>query len=359
MKKIKKITCLTAAALMALGLTGCTSSMSYGDYDFGEYMKVGEYKGLSVAPYTVTVSNEDIYTEIENRLQEAAETSELEKGEAVEDGDTVNIDYVGRIDGKKFDNGSAEGQSLQIGSNSFIEGFEEGLIGKTVGSEAVLEVTFPEDYSEESLQGKDAEFTVTINSATREVVPDYDISFVRENTDYETMDEYEASVREEIYAQKEEEAVNTQKTTLWSEALDNTEMKKYPDRELDHYIKFNSEQIDDIADSYGVTREEVLSGYEFGDEDEFAAVNEDSSKLRVKQEMLIEYIAAKEDISYTEDESREMIESFEAQGYDESAIESQTGRTMEDYVRIELLYGKVLDFLLENANITEEAADAQ
>ena len=114
----------------------------------------GEYKGLSVAPYTVTVSIEDIYTEIENRLQEAAETSELEKGEAVEDGDTVNIDYVGRIDGKKFDNGSAEGQSLQIGSNSFIEGFEEGLIGKTVGSEAVLEVTFPEDYSEESLQGK-------------------------------------------------------------------------------------------------------------------------------------------------------------------------------------------------------------
>ena len=136
-------------------------------------------------------------------------------------------------------------------------------------------------------------------------------------------------------------------------------MKKYPDRELDHYIEFNSDQIDDMASSYGMSREDVLASYEFGDEEEFAAVNEDSSKLRVKQEMLIEYIADKEGITYTDEESQELISSFEQQGYNESAIERQTGRTMEDYVRIELLYGKVLDFLLENANITEEAADNQ
>lgn len=355
----KKLGIILVMIMAAAGLSSCTSSMSYSDYDFDEYMEVGEYKGLDVAPYTVTVSNEDLYTEIENRLQAAAETTDLEEGAAVEEGDALNIDYVGKIDGKAFDNGSAEGASLQIGSNSFIDGFEDGLIGKTIGSEAVLNLTFPEDYQEESLQGKDVEFTVTINSGTREEVPDYNLEFVQENSDYETMDEYEAAVREDVYAQKEEEAVNTQKTTLWSEALDNTEMKKYPDRELDHYIEFNSDQIDDMASSYGMSREDVLASYEFGDEEEFAAVNEDSSKLRVKQEMLIEYIADKEGITYTDEESQELISSFEQQGYNESAIERQTGRTMEDYVRIELLYGKVLDFLLENANITEEAADNQ
>ena len=160
----KKLGIILVMIMAAAGLSSCTSSMSYSDYDFDEYMEVGEYKGLDVAPYTVTVSNEDLYTEIENRLQAAAETTDLEEGAAVEEGDTLNIDYVGKIDGKAFDNGSAEGASLQIGSNSFIDGFEDGLIGKTIGSEAVLNLTFPEDYQEESLQGKDVEFTVTINS---------------------------------------------------------------------------------------------------------------------------------------------------------------------------------------------------
>ena len=96
----------------------------------------------------------------------------------------------------------------------------------------------------------------------------------------------------------------------------------------------------------------MLKQYDLDDEDEFNAVNEDSSKLRVKQEMLIQYIADKENLSYTDKEKEALIKSFEAQGYDADAIEQQTGRTLEDYVHIELLYEKVLDFLLDNANIT-------
>ena len=195
-------------------------------------------------------------------------------------------------------------------------------------------------------------FTVKINSATRSVVPELNEAFVKKHSDYDTVEEYTKSIQKELYDQKETEAVNNQKTTLWSAALDNTEVKKYPDRELNHYIEFNSDQLDQTAKQYGVSREDMLKQYDLDDEDEFNAVNEDSSKLRVKQEMLIQYIADKENLSYTDKEKEALIKSFEAQGYDADAIEQQTGRTLEDYVHIELLYEKVLDFLLDNANIT-------
>ena len=348
----KKLIALGTCALMAFGLTACGSSMSYDDYDLKEYIEVGEYKGLTVAPYSVSVTEDEIQAQIDSMLESAVESEELEKGDKIESGDTANIDYVGKKDGKKFDGGSAEGYDLEIGSGSFIDGFEDGLIGKAVGETVELDLTFPEDYSSEDLAGQDVVFTVTINSATRNVVPEYDLDFVKANTEYDSIDEFEEAVEKDIYNSKEDEEIYNQQTELWSQVLENTEVKKYPDREVDHYIEFNSNQMDDMAEAYGMTREELLASYEFDDEDEFAAVNEDSSKLRVKQEMVIEYIADTEKLEYTQEEKDKMIEDFEAAGYDDKTIETQTGRTMEDYVHIELLYQKVLDFLLENAEIT-------
>ncbi len=352
--KIKLLSVSLAAAAM-FALSSCSASVSYDDYDLDDYITVGEYKGLQVAPYTVSVTEDEIDARIQSNLEEAASERELESGEVIADGDTVNIDYEGTVDGKTLDNASGEDYDLTIGSGSFIDGFESGLIGEKVGEKVVLDLTFPDDYSEEDLQGKAVEFTVKINSAKRTEVPEYNLEFVQENTDYETLADYEKSVEEQLYSEKETEAVNNQKTELWSQALDNTEVKDYPQRELDHYIEANSEQIDSVAKANDMTREEVLSLYGFGDEDEFAAENEDSSKLRVKEEMLIEYIAKNEDLTYTDEEKNQLIQSYESQGYDNDTIKEQTGRTMGDYVHIELLYSKVLDFLLENAEITGAA----
>ncbi len=354
----KKIIAGILCGMMLMGLASCGSSMpsmSYTDYDLKDYIKVGEYKGLKVAPYSVSVTDEDVDARIESNLEAAAEDKKLDKKTAIKDGDTVNIDYTGKVNGKTFDGGSAEGQDLTIGSGSFIDGFESGLIGHKKGETVKLNLTFPDDYSEESLQGKDVTFTVKINSATRSVVPELNAAFVKKNSDYDTVEEYTKSIQKQLYDEKEAEAINNQKTTLWSEALDNTKVKKYPERELNHYIEFNSDQIDQTAEQYGVSREEMLAQYDLDDEDEFDSVNEDSSKLRVKQEMLIQYIADKEDLSYTKKEKKNLISSFEKQGYDEDTIEQQTGRTLDDYVHIELLYEKVLDFLLDNAKITGKA----
>lgn len=352
MKKKTIAGLLCGVALLVLA--SCGSSMSYEDYDLNEYLKVGEYKGLTVAPYSISVTDDEVQEQIQSNLKAAAKDTKLDKNTAIADGDTVNIDYTGKVDGKKFDGGTAEKQDLTIGSGSFIDGFESGLIGHKKGETVTLNLTFPEDYSEESLKGKDVTFTVKINSATRSVVPELNEEFVKENSEYKTVKEYTGAVEKQLYNEKETEAINNQKTTLWSAALDNTEVKKYPEKELNHYMEFNSEQLDQTAKQYGVSREDMLKQYGLDDEKDFEATNEDSSKLRVKQEMLVQYIADKEKLSYTEEEKEKLIENFEAQGYDADAIEQQTGRTVNDYAHIELLYEKVLDFLLDNAKITGE-----
>lgn len=347
----KKIFVLGLSLVMAAGLTACGSSVSYDGLNLEEYIEVGTYKGLEVADFTIEVTEDEIGTQIDSDLQSAASDQEIGDDETIEDGDTVNIDYVGKKDGKKFDGGSAEGYDLVIGSGSFIDGFEDGLIGKKVGDKVKLDLTFPEDYTEESLAGQDVVFTVTINSATRETVPEYDLDFVKNNTDYDSIEEYEKAVEKQLYEDQEAQEISNQQTELWSQVLENTQVLKYPEDIVDHYIKFNSKQMDDMADAYGITREEMLEYYDFSSEEDFDLVNEDSSKLRVKQEMLIEYIAAEEGIEYTDEEAETLVANFESMGYDEDTIESQTGRTMDEYVRIELLYQKVLAFLLENAEI--------
>ena len=285
----KKLLAAGLCLVMMAGLTACGTTVSYDDYDLSEYITAGEYKGLKASPYTVSVTEDEVEARIQTTLEETATTKELDKKTAIADGDTVNIDYTGKIDGKEFDGGSAEGYDLTIGSNQFIDGFEDGIIGKKTGDKFDLELTFPDDYSNESLQGKDVVFTVTVNSATREEVPEYDLDFVQNTTDFKTLKEYEADVEKTLYDEKEKEAIENQKTELWSELLESTDVEQYPERELNYYIEFNSDQIDEMADAYGMSREDMLASYDFGDEDEFAAVNEDSSKLRVKQEMLIEY----------------------------------------------------------------------
>ena len=156
----KKLISISLAAAAMFAFSSCSSSMSYDDYDLKDYIKVGEYKGLQVAPYTVSVTEDEIDSRIQSNLETASSERDLKSGEVIADGDTVNIDYEGKVDGKVLDNASDEDYDLVIGSGSFIDGFESGLIGEKVGEKVVLDLTFPDDYSEEDLQGKDAEFTV-------------------------------------------------------------------------------------------------------------------------------------------------------------------------------------------------------
>ena len=138
--------------------TGANTGASQ-DYVASECVTVPEYKGISV---DCTVSDEDLQSEIDSFLQENSSEKKVKKGKCKE-GDSVNIDYVGKVDGKAFDNGSAEGQTITLGSSGYVDGFDDGVIGMKVGQKKDIDVTFPEDYQKTSLAGKPAVFTGTLN----------------------------------------------------------------------------------------------------------------------------------------------------------------------------------------------------
>ena len=353
-RTILTIMMLALGVVLSLGLSACgdSSDMQYKGLNLDDYLTVGEYKGLEVDGYKIKVSEQEIQDKVDEALEAATENDPLPDDAELEDGDTANIDYSGEIDGKEFEGGSQEGFDLVLGSGSFIDGFEDGLIGKKIGDEVKLNLTFPKDYSGKEVAGKDVVFTVKINSATRPKKPEYTEDFVKANTDYKTKEEYEESLKKEIYDSKEEQAKNEQKMSLWSDVLDSTKVTKYPETEMAAYKEVFSAQVDTMAEQAGMERADVLKQY-YGAEDEesFDSIIEDSVKTLIKQELLVEYIADKEGLEYTDEEKEKLISDLEGQGYTEETVKSYTGRDMEQYAHIELLYEKVQDFLLENAKV--------
>ena len=347
------VVCLITMISM-LGLTACGNDVNlYSGLNLDDYLKVGEYKGVEADQMEVEVDKSEIGDAIVEQLKAAAKDTALKKGDEVKDGDTVNIDYVGKVDGKQFDGGTAEGQDLTLGSGTYIDGFEEGLVGHKVGEKGIeLALAFPPNYSAEELQGKDVIFTVKINSATRSVQPEYNDAFVKTLGDYKNTEEYEKAVEKQLYDQKKEEAENNMKTEVWSKVLADTEVTKYPEDVVTHYVETFDALTDYNAEQYGLDRKDFIGQY-YG-----AATEEDLQKqlldyaqTLVKQEMLVEYIAEKEGITYTEEEAKALRTDIESQGYTDEEVQRDTGRTMEQYIDIELLYEKVLDFLGENADV--------
>ncbi|MBQ9014720.1 MAG: trigger factor [Firmicutes bacterium] len=338
---------------LCLGLAACGGEkMQYDGLNLDDYITVGEYKGLEVDGYKIKVSEKEIQEKVEAALKEKQENQKLDEKTKLKKGDTANIDYTGKVDGKEFDGGASQGFDLELGSGQFIEGFEDGLIGHRVGESVEVKVHFPDDYQGEKVAGKDAVFTVKINSATRPKIPEYTVDFVKENTDFQTKEEYEESIRQDIYNEKEETAKTEQKNSLWSDVLENTEVKKYPEEEMEAYQKVFDAQIDTMAQQYGMSRSDILKQmYGADDEKTVKSIIEDSTKTLIKQELLTEYIADKENLTYSKDEKQAKLDEIEKQGYDDETVQQYTGRTLEQYAHITLLYEKVQDFILDNSKV--------
>ncbi|MCF0144001.1 MAG: trigger factor [Firmicutes bacterium] len=347
-KRISVLVVALVTMVCMVSLTGC-GGMPYEGMDLSEYIKVGQYKGIEAEKISVTVEKSEIADEINSAREAAAKTVELKKGDTVKEGDTVNIDYVGKIDGKKFEGGSAEGTDLELGSGQFIDGFETGLVDHKVGEKNIeLNLAFPLNYQSEELQGKDAVFTVTINSATRTEEPDYNLDFVKTQGDYKTTEEYEKAVEKNIYTQKKAEANDQQQMEIWNKVLAKTKVKKYPEDMVDMYVETINDQIAKYSEAYGYDEETIMAQM-FGVSSQKGIKK--IAKSYVKEEMLAMYIADKEELTYTDKEAEEMQASIEQMGYDDKTIKEETGRTMEECVHMSLIQKKVLEFLQDNADI--------
>lgn len=352
MKKVLAV--LTSVTLLSgTLLTGCGSSQY--DYDLSEYVKVGDYIGLEYdKPDDIKVSADEIDDAIKEDLEGAKYLADVEDGK-VHDGDTVNIDYVGTIDGEEFDGGSAEQQSLVIGSGTMIDGFEDGLIGSSVGDVVTLDLTFPDDYNNEEYAGKDAQFKVTVN-ASQEYVTPTESYYVKNNTEYESVKDYEDAVEKELYDAVESDQKQEIRDALWDQIESSAEVIKYPEKEMNEYKERTRSTIEDYAKDNDMEFADVLDQYYGMTEEEFDEELTSAAENNCKDEMIVYYIASQEGLEITDDEYETFVEGqLSAMGYTADEFKEYTGTSYvdyvggENYIRYYMLYTKVMDLVVENA----------
>ncbi len=320
------------------------------NYDTEGYIELGEYKGLEVNPITVEITEEDVNLQIAQELETQMVQTPID---VVEDGSTAVIDYVGTKDGEAFDGGTAEAYALEIGSGSFIEGFEEGLIGVEKGETVVLDLTFPDDYTEESLAGEDVEFEVTVNEITKNEYPILDDDFANDQG-YNTVADYEAGVKKELEENAYMQAEYDEKLRLLGLIVDDSKFPEYPEKQLKAIEDKIVESVEEEAELYGFTFEEYLEQGLLMTSEEFDETVTDYGKTALEEELVVYAIAQAEDITVSEEEVDAYIEeSLVAQGLTKEGFEEVSGGESfleyygEDSIYFAIFVDKVMERVIE------------
>ena len=297
------------------------------------------------------VTDEEVEELIESRREADRELKEVTGRSIVREGDVVNIDYVGRIDGEEFDGGSDEGYDLEIGSGSFIDGFEEQLVGVAVGETVDLNVTFPEDYGAEELAGKDAVFTVTANYIRK--MPELTDELVSKMTDgeYTTIDAYREYEREKLTNDALENQKSEANNELMTQLYNTCEVASLPEDLVDYTMKQTKNQYIQMAQMYGMTYEDMIAMYGV-DEETFLGYIRSDNEAALKQEIILKGIAATENITISEEEYQEGIAKY-AEMYGMESPEAFEAYYPRKEIENVLLLNKTLDFVRENATINE------
>lgn len=223
----------------------------------GDFITLGEYKGIKLEKVITEVTDADVDTQVASELA-SMPIENTDTAAVVKDGDTINLDYSGSIDGVAFDGGTAQGQSLEIGSGMFIPGFEEQMVGMHVGESGEIEVTFPEDYHSEDLAGKAAVFAVTVNSIS-EYAEEVTEEWLLANTSYTTEEDYRASVRENLETAAKTNAENSVKSEAWTTVFESAEFKQYPRTAVEESAQELMTMYEQYATMYGMEYEDFIS----------------------------------------------------------------------------------------------------
>lgn len=367
MRKFLKVGLCGAAALMMFA-TGCSGQESAKDASQAEStaegetpaeteeyvaegsITLGEYKGIPVTVTEPTVTDEEVDAQIQQLLNSSAEYLEVDREAQL--GDQVNIDYKGMKDGVAFDGGTAEGYDLVLGSNSFIDGFESGLVGAKKGEEVTLNLTFPDPYQNNpDLAGQAVVFEVKVNNVKEKTVPELTDDFVAKVSPEDgTVEKLRENMKAFILEQKQYQIDNQRNTDILNAVIDKSEIVCATD-DVDKNYETQVQYYTNQASMYGLdlaTYASLMGMDEEGLKSELRNVARDMTK----QEMLLKEIASRENITVT-DEDREAL--AERYGYDslESFLETADKEIVDDTA----LMQKTLDFLVENAEITVAKGD--
>lgn len=318
--------------------------------DVEKCVTLGDYKGVTVEKTIQSVTDEDVQNEIDNALANYP----VEVDQAAKEGDTVNIDYVGKIDGEEFDGGSDQGADLKLGSGKFIDGFEDGLIGARKGETRTLNLTFPEDYTQD-LAGKAVEFTVTVN-AVKEPLSEPTDQWVADNIEgYDNIADYKAGIRSEQEESNEQTAENQVRYAAWTQVIDNCTINEYPEtlvevgkklykQQVETYAKYAGMELDAYIESSGLTQEEYQSNME------------EYGKNVAAQALVCQAICNKEGFAIGDDDYQKALQDMLTEyGCTEEELIQTYG---QDNVEQSIMLNRVSNLIMENANVTEVQADS-
>lgn len=319
------------------------------DVDVDQYVTLGDYMGLEVSISPISVDEVQLEELVRNAY---AGRVTLENGgvtdRPVEEGDTVIIDYEGKKDGVAFEGGTAQGSSLTIGSGAFIPGFEEGLIGVMPGETVDLDITFPEGYGNAELAGQPVVFTVTVNY----IIPEELEDAVVEGFGVEgitTVDELREDARSYLYSNAEITYNSSLQNLVMEAFIGNCTFQEMPADRIAQYEEPTRQSLEQYAAQYGMDVDTYTTAVYQTDAESFISTYAEQA---VKEDMALQAVANRENLNIDDEELNSLLEEQMALGGFASVEELVGDTSLEDY-RQYFLYNKVIEFLIENAVITE------
>lgn len=312
-------------------------------------VKLGEYKGIKFKKVEYNVKDEDVEAAL-TRLQERNSRLVAVEGRAAENGDTVVIDYSGSVDGVKFDGGTAERQNVELGSNTFIPGFEEQVVGMNVGEEKDISVKFPDDYHAENLKGKDAVFHIVLHEIKKKELPEITDEFVKDADGAESVEAFKAETRKRMQEANDKRAERELEDNIIKTIADKAETE-IPEALIDNQVDRMVQEMEYRLMYQGLRLEDYLKYSKMSMEDYKKGYRPQAAEI-VKQQLVIEKIISDEKIEATdEDVEKKIAENAAAQ---EKSVEDykKENESRLDYLKNEIVIEKLFDFL-KNANTIE------
>ena len=308
---------------------------------------LGQYKGVEVDKVEVEVTDEDVQAELLNVQKQNSRTIPVEDRAAKMD-DEVTIDFEGFVDGEAFEGGKGENYQLTLGSHSFIDTFEDQIVGKNIGEEFDVNVTFPEDYQAEDLAGKPAVFKCKLNGIKETELPELDDEFASEVSEFDTMDEYKADLKATLQVKKEKAAKNTKEGLVIDQIIENSTME-IPDpmlettkeqmlNEFSQQLSYQGLSVDQYFQFTGMTKEKFLE------------TSTPEAERRIKSRLVLEAIAKAEDIQVSEDELNDELKKMaDMYQMDLEQLTGLVGDSEKDAIKQDIAVQKAVDLVTEAA----------
>ncbi|MBR2449067.1 MAG: trigger factor [Clostridia bacterium] len=309
----------------------------------------GAYKGIKFKKNEYNVKYEDVEDELK-RLQERNSRMVDVTDRAVEDGDSVVIDYSGSVDGVKFDNGTAEKQTLVIGSKTFIPGFEEQIIGMKIGEDKDINVKFPDEYHAENLKGKDAVFAIKLHEIKKKELPELNDDFIKDAVGAESLDAYKAETKERLAKQNADRAERELEDEIVKKITETSDVE-IPDALIENQIDRMVQEMEYRLSYQGLKLADYLKYLDKSMEDFRKDYTEQATEY-VKSQLVIEGIIEREEITATEEDVEARVaEMAKAQNKPAPDVKKNMGARQLDYIKNEIVIKKFFDFLKSSNEI--------